>query len=229
MNYDLILTGKSIIDKVAALQDVNSVVGQSLYTGLEEGGHSDASLEHRSVTDYLNDDMDSPKDWAMKKLMASAVNIAKAKGVKLPFALKDSSPEAIASMADEGLTRVKTYYQLGTGKLSLKKAIDNLYDHAASRLAAAAGRITEKYLPGIAEKVCMAIGTVYTPAAVAAPAVKAFTEKYIAPAAGRFVESGIKKMASSVKERVTSVAHAAASKVASVGRSIVSSFKGWFS
>ena len=150
--------------------------------------------EFKIVKEFLDLPMGDKKEVSLKKAFATAITIAKDKGV-LPFEV--NSPEQIASLVDNGLTRMKTAYQIATGKMDAYKAIDTLIDMTATRAIGIADIVTEKGVPLVIDKLCMAMSKhPYTVALV--PFVKA-AEKYITPNAKSAVRAGIKTVAKIAK------------------------------
>ena len=84
--------------------------------------------EFKTVQEFLNLPMGDKKEVVLKKAFATAVTIAKDKGV-LPFEVNSS--EQIASLVDDGLTRMKVAYQTATGKIDAYQAVDALVDRVA--------------------------------------------------------------------------------------------------
>lgn len=127
MDYEKIAEAANNIDKVIRdNQALKSLIidASSLVTG-------DQSQETRqSIQEFLDSPLGDKKEIVMEKAFAAAMVLAKERGL-LPN-LPESS-HAIASIVDEGLTRVKANYQVGVGKLDPEKAIDHIVDHAESR------------------------------------------------------------------------------------------------
>lgn len=150
--------------------------------------------EFKVVQEYLDLPVGDKKEVILKKAFATAVTIAKDKGV-LPFEV-DSS-EQIASLVDDGLTRMKVAYQTATGKMDAYQAVDALVDRVAVRVVGVADRVIEKGTPVVVDKLCKAMSKhPYTMALV--PFVKA-AEKYIAPVAKAAVRAGVAAVAKAAK------------------------------
>ena len=142
--------------------------------------------EFKTVQEFINLPMGDKKEVVLKKAFATAVTIAKDKGV-LPFEVNSS--EQIASLVDDGLTRMKVAYQTATGKIDAYQAVDALVDRVAMRVVGIADRVIEKGVPFVVDKLCMAMSKhPYTAALV--PFVKT-TEKYITPVAKAAVRAGV--------------------------------------
>ena len=70
--------------------------------------------EFKCVKDFLEIPLNDPREADLKKLFSTAIVTAIDKGV-LPFTINENSPLAIASLVDEGMTRLKVAYQTATG------------------------------------------------------------------------------------------------------------------
>ena len=144
MGYEKIEEAAKNIDKVIRdNQALKSLIveASSVVTG-------DQSQETRqSIQEFLDSPLGDKKEIVMEKAFAAAMVLAKERGLlpNLP-----ESIHAIASIVDEGLTRVKANYQVGVGKLDPEKAIDHIIDHAESRAIAFVDTVFE---PGVISEV----------------------------------------------------------------------------
>lgn len=165
------------------------------------------------VQEFLNLPMGDKKEIVLKKAFATAVTIAKDKSV-LPFEVNSS--EQIASLVDDGLTRMKVAYQTATGKMDAYQAVDALVDRVAVRVVGIADRVIEKGTPIVVDKLCKAMSKhPYTMALV--PFVKA-AEKYIAPVAKAAVRVGVAavvKAAKPILKKAVDTAKAVGKKIMS--------------
>ena len=109
--------------------------------------------EFKCVKEFLDLPINDKKEAILKKLFATSIVIAKSKGL-LPFEVPES-PEAIASVIDEGLTQMKVAYKTATGELDSIEAIDVLVDRVAVRAVAIADKVIEKGIPVVLDKLCM--------------------------------------------------------------------------
>ena len=150
--------------------------------------------EFKTVQEFLNLPMGDKKEVVLKKAFATAVTIAKDKGV-LPFEVNSS--EQIASLVDDGLTRMKVAYQTATGKMDAYQAVDALVDIVAVRVVGIADREIEKRTPIVVDKLCKAMSKHPNTMALV-PFVKA-AEKYIAPVAKAAVRVGVAAVAKAAK------------------------------
>ena len=144
MDYEKIEEAAKNIDKVIRdNQALKSLIveASSVVTG-------DQSQETRqSIQEFLDSPLGDKKEIVMEKAFAAAMVLAKERGL-LPN-LPESS-HAIASIVDEGLTRVKANYQVGVGILDPEVAIDHIVDHAESRAIAYVDAVFE---PGVISEV----------------------------------------------------------------------------
>ena len=84
------------------------------------------------TNDFLHSQAGSDKDVKLKKIMATAIMIAKQNNC-LPADMPCTDPVYVAKFADETLSIVKTGYQIATGTLDPVEAVDELIDSAAAR------------------------------------------------------------------------------------------------
>ncbi len=122
----------SAIDQ--SLRKVSAI--QSMVLGKELTESEIQSVkEIKCVQDYLEAENGSKIEADMKKLFAQAIITGSEKGV-LPFKLPSgTSAENIVSIVDEGLTRIKTAYQLGKGVLEdVYQAEEIVMEHLAVRV-----------------------------------------------------------------------------------------------
>ena len=102
--------------------------------------------EFKCIKEFLEQPLNSPEGVALKKVFATAVICANETGV-LPFHLPESAEE-VASLVDDGLTRLKVAYQQSIGH----KAADALVDRAEARAIACVEMAVEVGVPILAEK-----------------------------------------------------------------------------
>lgn len=174
--------------------------------------------EFKCVKEFLDLPINDKKEAILKKLFATSIVIAKSKGL-LPFEVPES-PEAIASVIDEGLTQMKVAYKTATGELDSIEAIDVLVDRVAVRAVAIADKVIEKGIPVVLDKLCMVMTKVYPPAITFVPVIK-HAERYITVATKVVVRKGIRTLAQAAKPIVKQVA----TKVKSVARKMLNFLK----
>lgn len=174
--------------------------------------------EFKCVKEFLDLPINDKKEAILKKLFATSIVIAKSKGL-LPFEVPES-PEAIASVVDEGLTQMKVAYKTATGELDSIEAVDVLIDHVAVRAVAIADKVIEKGMPVVLDKLCMAMTKVYPPAITVVPVIK-HAERYITVATKVIVRKGTRTLAQAAKSIVKQVA----TTVKSVARKVLNFLK----
>ncbi|MCG0153790.1 hypothetical protein [Phocaeicola vulgatus] len=159
--------------------------------------------EFKCVKDFLEMPINDSKEKNLKKMFAAAIVMAKEKGV-VPFET-DMSPIAIASAIDEGLTRLKTGYQITTGELDTIEAADILIDKATARIIAIADKAIDHIMPIVVDKLCQVLVKKYPPVTTVVPIIKR-TERYITVATKAVVRKGIRAMAGTAKSVVREMA-----------------------
>lgn len=191
--------------------------------------------ELQSVVKALDSDFNSQQEQKLKKVVAAAAVVAKHAGT-LPKQMepKKMNPVAIASVADEGVNKLKTAYKVGSGQMTADEAIDKLVDYGAARVTSAidkavpaikeaADKLVEKATPIIVNTACNAVEKVFPPAKVITPVVRSATP-YITEKAKTYVRKGIDIVASYTKKAVKVVAEKVKSTVKSVAKSVCSFF-----
>lgn len=152
--------------------------------------------EFKCVKDFLEMPINDSKERNLKKMFAAAIVMAKEKGV-LPFEM-DMSSVAIASAIDEGLTRLKTGYQVATGELDAIEAADILIDKATARIIAIVDKAIDYTMPIVVDKLCQVLVKKY-PAATPVVSIIKRTERYITVATKAVARKGIRAMAGTAK------------------------------
>jgi hypothetical protein len=160
--------------------------------------------EFKCVKDFLDLPLNDSKEADLKKLFATAITIACEKGV-LPFPMEDKSPLAIASIVDEGLTRLKVAYQTSIGTIDVIEAADALIDRLAVRVVVAVDKAIERGVPMLLDRLCGAMVSVFPQTASLVPVIKSL-EKYITPIAKVTARKGIQVIADTAKVVVRKVA-----------------------
>lgn len=158
--------------------------------------------ESKLLTTYLDSPLGSPSDVMVKKAMATAVAIAKKRGMTTTVPVKN--PMELAAAVDEGMTRMKVAYKVGKGLLDSTKAADEIIDRVAARVVAFTDKVIEKGTPIVVDKVMKVAERVFPPIAVVTPIVKAAVP-YIAHAAKVVVRAGVKVVANAAKSVVKTV------------------------
>lgn len=204
---------------------------QSLAIG-KELSNEDVEIirEFESVQKYLSLPLNDPAENNIKKVFAASVVIAHQKGIlKLPEGY--NSAESIASIVDEGLTRIKVGYQLAEGKINPIDAEVAISDRQVIHTAAVVDVVVNKLVQkantyvDVAEKtalsvsdklvamgmcrlsdiVCKSVVGVYPPAIVVVPYVKFFTRTMI-PSVQKAVKKGIRMVADFARNTIIQAA-----------------------
>lgn len=188
---------------------------QSLLLGEELGKEEIASIrEFDVVKKFLDLPIGDKCEVELKKMFAYSVIAAKSKDV-LPFELPDS-PVAIASLVDEGLTRLKVAYKTGKGELDVIEAADAMIDSLSVRIVTVADKFIDRGVPVLLDRLCMVMTKVYPPTAALVPYIK-MAEKYINVSAKVVVRKGITVIAKAAKSVVR--------KAVSAGRKVFAKIK----
>lgn len=213
MNFEKLATIANAIDNtiVAKTYDntirANSVL-KSVLVETPAAILGDQTDETRpSIQDFLDSPMGDKKELIMKKAFAAATVVAQSQGLLQELPQTGSS---IAALVDEGLTRVKTNYQVETGILDPEKAIGTIIDHAEARAVAfidkafESGKIS-KFVTECAVKLTYAIpeiGPIVGPIAEhCKPIIKGVVEK-VKPYAQEAIKAGVHVMATTAKKVV---------------------------
>lgn len=173
------------------------------------------SPQNEWLQPFLDSPINALNEAEYKKTMAIAVVKAMSTG-----ALPKMDAVGVASLVDEGMTRLKTAYQIGAGRIDVYKATDILVDHAVTRAASVAeiavDHAEEALQQAAPEAVSVAIdyaataitaglASVYPPAAAVEPFIRSAAE-YIKPHAVKFVQKGITKVAESTRKFIRETA-----------------------
>lgn len=117
-----------------------------------------AGKENPLLKQFFEAPLEGAEDSPTKKAVSIALTIAREKQL-LPQTMSDSTNEEIAVIVDQGLSRAKTMYKVGTGELSPVKAIHYVIDRATSvigdiakEVCTGAGRILGRSVGTLLEK-----------------------------------------------------------------------------
>ena len=105
--------------------------------------------EFKCVKDFLESPMNDASELSLKKVFAAIIMIANEKEI-LPFKIPESAEE-VASMVDDGLTRIKVAYKEQMGEIDVYDAADMLVDRAAARTIAIVEYALGEGLPIVTE------------------------------------------------------------------------------
>ncbi len=204
---------------------------QSLAIGRELSKEETKTIrQFDSVQEYLDLPLNDPAENNMKKLFVTAVITAHQKGILvLPEGCDNA--ESIASIVDEGLTRIKAAYQVAEGKVNPIDAEEIVNDRQAVRTAAIVDAVVEKLVEKaneyvnnaeetalsvsdrlvalsigrLTDLVCTAAIRAYPPAATVLPYIRHFAH-VVTPTAQKAVKKGIKMAAEFARNAITKTA-----------------------
>lgn len=177
---------------------------QSLLLGNELSEKETSSIrQYKVVQEFLDLPLHDKKEGILKKLFAATAVIAQKKGFLSEEGIPNT-PEDIASLVDEGLTRLKVAYQTGKGELEPEEAIDALIDQATVRAIAFTDALIEKEMPVAIDKLCTFMVKKYPKTAPLALWIKR-SEKVITHVTKQVVRKGIQTMAKAAKPIVRTI------------------------
>ncbi|MDD5792560.1 MAG: hypothetical protein PUD22_08260 [Erysipelotrichaceae bacterium] len=215
---NLKMVGAQLVDQVRKQDAI-----KSLLLGQEIPLDQIPKIKEFSVMkEFLDLPMDDPKEVALKKIIAAAIVTAAEKGV-LPIPM-EMSPEAIASLVDEGLTRMKVAYKVANGDLNAIKATEAVINHSMARVVTVVRKLADKLidqtLPIVADAAVNAVSMVYPQAQLLKPYVRQVLP-YVGPMVKQAVHIGINRIAEMAKPVVKSII----TSIAAEGKTICSTLK----
>jgi len=158
------------------------------------------SPQNEWLQPFLDSPINALNEAEYRKTMAIAVVKAMSTG-----ALPKMDAVGVASLVDEGMTRLKTAYQIGAGRIDVYKATDILVDHAEEALQQAAPEAVSVAIDYAATAITAGLASIYPPAAAVEPFIRSAAE-YIKPHAVKFVQKGITKVAESTRKYIRETA-----------------------
>lgn len=174
--------------------------------------------EFKCVKDFLESPMNDASELSLKKVFAAIIMIANEKEI-LSFKIPESAEE-VASMVDNGLTRIKVAYKEQMGDIDVYEAADMLVDRAAARTIAIVEYALGEGLPIVTETLAnLAKRNQYT--APLAPFIETVLP-YVAEPLKNVVVNGIKIMA----EKSKSIIHKAIGKSTDVVTTTINKLSG---
>ncbi len=168
----------------------------SAMTELPEG-EVKTSYESKLADEALSSNFNSPSELALKKVMSTALAIAKAKELLPDGVAKDISGTGMASLVDDVVSRAKVAMKAAEG-LDPYKGADILIDKAAARVSTVADVVVDHGVDLAISKIGMIIPVVYPPAAPVVIALH-FFKPMIAAKAQKVLSKGIAKVANVAK------------------------------
>lgn len=227
MDYEKIASGFNKLDN--AIRDNASI--QSVILEATSDIAEDQSAEKRPIIQsFLDAPMGDEKESVMKKAVAAAMVLAKDKGIITDV---PNSSGAFAASIDDGMTRLKTCYQVGIGMIEPEEAIDSIVDHAETRAVAFvdyafdSGIVRETVAEGVTKLAYLIpeIGPVVGPVVEHfKPVIKNLVARVEEPVKN-FIKAGVRKVSTAVKK----VAHTAVVKVKSIAGKIAKGIASLFS
>ncbi len=229
MNENDILRQRDIIRNEAIPAAVSVELGELGILGedLNESSHSEW------MEPLVKNELTPDKATDRKRIIAKAI----IKGIK-EGAIEPMTAPDIASLIDEGVTRMTVAYQVGEGQMDSIDAMDVLIDHAAARVVTIADDIITKVEKGLLAKSDIIADTLVDRAATGLKALaSAFpltrvlvpfidtAAQYIKPAVRAVVKKGITIVANVARTVVKKVVPFIAERVKEGFRAI----KGFFS
>lgn len=227
MNYEESKSAfeRKVDERISVLSALQSmVIGSEL-----KDSEIEMIREFKSVQEYLDLPLNDSAENALKRAVVAAVVTANQLGV---LTLPDgcTNAESVASIVDEGLTRIKTAYQVAKGILNPIDATEAVNDRMAVRVATVVEVVTdkleekakqlvdnlkEKAMPladlaveGVARVstvVCSFVEKVFPPAKAVTPVIKRVI-KFVSPMVKTAVKKGITFIAEAAKNVITKVA-----------------------
>lgn len=181
----------------------------SLLVGEELSQSEVSSLkESKIVNDFLELPLNDVRESELKKIFAAAITIAEEKGLLDSIELKDKSPVAIASLVDDGLTRLKVGYQTANGVLDVIEASETLIDRYTARVITVVEKVIEKGIPIVFGFLTKSLVKVYPTAVTLVPFI-AIAEKFLTDNAKKIARKGIEIISNTAKKAVRKVAETA--------------------
>lgn len=195
----------------AGIELVQSLSREEAITSVLIGTDTDVSVpsgikESPLVQEFLDQEVGSTTDTRFKQVYAAAIALAKQNNC-LTFDLPQDNPEVMAVLVDEGLTRVKTAYQLATGAIDPIEVADVLIDKAAARTVAVVENAFESGLVNrtVTDSVVALMTYLHVPNAVAYREIINSVVARLEPYMQKIVKTGIQVVATTAKQTVRRV------------------------
>ncbi len=198
--------------------NISSLVGDFVsnvkkITDISDAAYSGETLPSTQGGEYplmekaLSSGFNSNSELLAKKAMSAALLIAKKKGL-----LPENMPENLnglgaASIVDDAFTRMKTAYQVDSGKIDIYEAADKLIDQATVRALAVSDVVVEKGIDIAVNKIGLAVSIAFPKLSPVVGLMKAF-QPFITNKAQKMVKTGIKSMNTVAKKAVRKIGDA---------------------
>ncbi|MDE6338337.1 MAG: hypothetical protein K2K97_00940 [Muribaculaceae bacterium] len=207
----------TVIDNTKQIVSVDSALLSEECISNEEVVKESPLMEKALISDF-----NSAEELNAKKVMSTALLIAKKTGA-LPERLSQTLDGiSSASLSDEAISRMKVAYKIATGEIDAYDAADKLIDRATSRLVAVSDIIVGKSVDIVIDMISMAVATVYPPARPVVMVIKIF-QPYIKAKVKDLVKKGIRKLNEVAKNAARKTIDFVKSKI-KVSSSIISLF-----
>lgn len=179
-----------------------------------------AGKENQLLKQFFEAPLEGAEDSPTKKAVSIALTIAREKQL-LPQTMSDSTNEEIAVIVDQGLSRAKTMYKVGTGELSPVKAIHYVIDratstigHIAKQVCIGAGRILGRSVGVLLEKnpagkVVDKIISKFTKKSHNISGFFSYLGSKAGKTAGKLIQKGCEVIGNTAKKVVTGIARTA--------------------
>lgn len=216
--------GKKICDSVSVVSGIDGLRLDNERALTDTIETAVSPLIQKMMESTLGDESETK----VKKALAAAAALCKQKGV-LPSALKNASPDEIASIVDKSVVVAKTAYMVGSGKIMSDDAMEAIIDHSTAVLTASIDKVTEYVLENSDTLVDRGLefAARYAEAAAAAFPLTRPVAHFIRPIVERlkpivkpYVKKGISALAQAVKPIVSRGIQAVSDTIKNTGRKI---------
>lgn len=173
-------------------------------------------LMDKALTSAFN----SPEELKSKKLLSAALLIAKKKQL-LPAGVPETLGSVLsASISDEAVTKMKTAYQVASGKIDVYEATDAMIDRATARLLAVSDSAVKKGVD-YAVKGLELWATASFPPALPVVAMIKNVQPVITNKMQQLVKIGLPKISLLAKKAIRKVGTVIQNKVTSISRNVI--------
>lgn len=162
----------------------------------------------------LNSPFNSVQELNAKKVMATAMLIAKSKGILPEESFNKLDGISAASIADEAISRMKVAFQTSVGNIDVYEGADILIDKATARAMAVSDVLVAKGMDVAINKVATVVAKSYPPLLPVVQMVK-YCQPYITEKAQQCVRAGIQSLNKVAKTSIRKVGDFIKSKVTS--------------
>lgn len=165
----------------------------------------------------LKSRFNSQDELKTKKVIGVALAIAAKKGI-LPAGLsEDLDSTAIASLADDAITRIKAAYKVSIGEIDVYEATERLIDRATARVVAVSDVLVAKGVDIAINKLGLTVARVFPPALPIVEVIKSF-QPFITEKTQQLVRAGIKSVNSVAKQAIRKIGSYAKEKVSNLAK-----------